>query len=65
MSYKQTAKELGIKFRIGKYGVQFGRGLTPNNFRYGWKIIRIVPLDGWILDNKEVVRHIRENGLEL
>ena len=62
MAYKQTAKELGIRFRIGKYGIQFlKRG--PGGKIY--KLVGITPLDGWIFDPKEVVRHFRENGFEI
>jgi hypothetical protein len=58
MTYKETAKELGIKYRIWKYGFTFKSGLD-NRWRF-----RIVPLDGWLF-GEEMIREMRENGFEL
>jgi hypothetical protein len=58
MSYKETAKELGIKYRIWKYGFTFKSKLD------GRRRFRIVRLDGWLFGD-EMVRGMRERGLEL
>jgi len=66
VDYRQVAKELGIRFRIGKYGVQFGRPVVPTPIKRPLlPRLRIIPLDGWITDPKEVERIMRERGLEL
>lgn len=60
--YAKVAKELGIRFRIGKYGINF---LPRNPLGKPYKLIQITPLDGWVTDPKEVERIMRERGLEL
>lgn len=60
--YRKVAKDFGIKWRIGKYGIRFlPKG--PNGKIY--KLVQITPLDGWITDPKEVERIMRERGMEL
>jgi len=60
--YADLAKEFGCAFRIGKYGVKFLQR-DPGGKIY--KLVSIIPLNGWITDPKEVERVIRENGMEL
>lgn len=61
MSDKETAEELNIRFRIGKYGVQF-LPKAPGGRIY--RLMSIIPLDGWITDpdsDLEVIGNIYEN----
>lgn len=60
--YKQLAKEFGCHFRIGKKGVKF---LPKDPSGKPHRLFQIVPLDGWITDEKEVERIMRERGMEL
>ena len=58
--YKVLAKEFGCLFCIGKKGIKlFTKDLL------GFKLIRIIPLDGWYTDQKSLKHIVRENGLEL
>lgn len=50
--YGETAKKLGIKWRIGKYGIQFLKR-DPSGKIY--KLVGITPLDGWIFDPQQIV----------
>lgn len=60
--YRAVAKELGVRYLFGRWGLQlFPRDPGGNVY----KLIQIVPLDGWITDPKEVERVMRERGLEL
>jgi hypothetical protein len=61
MTYKETAKKLGIKYRIGKYGFQF-LPKDPNGKPY--KLLSITPLDGWLFDD-EMFREMQKRGFEL
>ena len=60
--YRQVAKELGIKYLFGRWGISFGSKFPEGNRT--WRI-RLIPLDGWITNPKEVERIMRERGLEL
>jgi hypothetical protein len=62
MTYKQTAKELNVHYLFGRWGFTFSSSLPGGGKSYR---LRLVPLDGWITDPKEVERHFRENGFEL
>jgi hypothetical protein len=59
--YKQLAKEFG-GIRVGKHLIQF-LPKDPNGKIY--KLVQVIPLNGWVTDLKEVERTIRENGMEL
>lgn len=61
-NYAKTAKKLGIKYRVGKYGVQF---LPKDPSGRIYRLFQIVQLDNWVTDPKEVERIMRERGLEL
>ncbi len=61
-NYRQVAKRLGLIYLFGRWGLSLGSKL-PGEHRL-WSL-RVIPLDGWITDQKEVERIIRENGLEL
>ncbi len=52
MTYSETAKELGIRWRVGKYGIKFLQR-DPNGKIY--QLITIVPLDGWFFDPHEII----------
>lgn len=54
--YKKIAKDFGIKFRIGRFGIKFFPR-DPGGKIY--KLVQITPLDGWITDKKEIIRAIR------
>lgn len=56
--YAATALKLGIKHRIGKYGIEFGRANAPNGKKYGWKVVRLTPLDGWTFESHEIIEAI-------
>jgi len=58
MTYKETAKKLDIKYRIGKYGVEFGRHRLPDGGKTGWSLFHFVALDGWIFDPHEIIESI-------
>lgn len=60
--YVELAKEFGCHIRIGKRGFKF-LPTDPNGNIY--KLVQVVPLDGWVSDPKEVERIMRERGLEL
>lgn len=53
--YKDTAKKLGIRYRVGKYGVEFGSSTPlPGMKKKWWKLVRITPLTGWIFDPHQI-----------
>lgn len=54
MTYKQTAKELGVRWRVWKYGIRFGRPQSPAG-PYGFWGVRLVCLDGWSFDSHEII----------
>lgn len=54
MTYAEAAKELGIKIHIWKWGVCLGRQTDPSGKKHGWKLIRVIPLTGWIFDPHEI-----------
>lgn len=55
-NYDVVAKNLGIKHRIGKYGISVGRKKYPYGMKGSWwPLIQITPLDGWVFDPKEIV----------
>jgi len=60
--YAEITKKLGLKYRIGKYAIQF---LPRDPGGRVCRLFSIVPLDEWITDPKEVERIMRERGLEL
>jgi len=60
--YRKVAESLGVKYLFGRWGLSFGSKM-PEGDRI-WRV-RIIPLDGWITDHKEVERLMRERGLEL
>ena len=60
--YKKLSKEFGCHFRIGRFGIQF---LPKDPIGKAYKLFQVIPLDGWVLDPKEVERIMRERGLEL
>lgn len=62
-NHGKVAKKLGIRFRVGRFGIRFFPK-TPSGIRR-YKLFSIVPLDGWITDPKEVTKIMRERGLEL
>ena len=55
MTYSETAKVLGIKYRVGKYGIRFGRRLAPTGSKSGWELVQMIPLDGWSFDPHEII----------
>ena len=61
--HAETAQKLGVKYRIWKWGIVF-RPNTLTGVR-NYSPFRIVPLDGWITDSKEVMEEILKNGGEL
>lgn len=62
MTYKETAKELGIRWHLWKYGIKFLQKDPSGNV---YKLVSIIPLDGWILDPKEVNKFMKERDYEL
>ena len=60
--YKQLAKEFKVLRISRKRAIRFFPK-DPSGKVY--KLAQIIPLDGWITDGKEVVRIMRERGLEL
>lgn len=60
--YGNLAKEFGCKFRVGKYGIKF---LAKDFNGKVYKLVQVIPLDGWISNPKEVERIMRERGMEL
>lgn len=62
VDYRKVAESLGIRYLFGRWGISFYSKL-PEGHKM-WRI-RLIPLDGWITDPKEVVRIVRENGMEL
>lgn len=52
--YKDVAKELNVHHLFGRYGVEFGRKIDPSGKKYGWKVVHIIPLDGWSFDPHEI-----------
>lgn len=50
-SYKETAKQLGIKYRIWRYGLAHDHRSPMSNRKY----FHIVRLDGWSFDPQEIV----------
>lgn len=60
--YKHLAKEFGCVARIGRYGIKL---LPRDPGGKVYKLLSIIPLDGWVTDPKEVERIMRERGLEL
>jgi hypothetical protein len=61
MTYKETAKKLGIKWHIGKYGFKFGYKPYPDGMKGKWRPIWIEPLDGWIFDPHEIVQALADD----
>jgi len=60
--YANLAKEFGCKIKIGKYGIRF---LSRNPSGKIYKLVQVIPLDGWYTDPKAVEHIVRENGMEL
>lgn len=50
--YRETAKRLGIRFRIGKYGLVF---LNRDPTGRIYKLMQVVRLDGWSFDPQEII----------
>lgn len=63
--YKQRAAEFGCQGRFGRFGVKFGFPKVPAEVFRSYKLVRIIPLDGWITKPKEVARLMKERGYEL
>lgn len=60
--YAKVAGKLGIRHRVGKWGIQwFPR--DPEGHIY--KLVGITPLDNWVLDPEETQRIMAERGYEL
>jgi len=45
---KEAAQKLGVKLRIWKYGLTWGRDIN------GRLRVSIIPLDGWIFDQQQI-----------
>lgn len=60
--YRKVAKELNVHYLFGRWGFTLSSSLPGGEKRY---LPRLIPLDGWITDPKEVERHFRQNGFEL
>lgn len=61
-NYRKIAKKLGAKYLFGRWGLTWFPKDPAGHIR---KVFQVIPLDGWVTDNKEVVRIMRERGLEL
>ena len=61
-NYKLVAKELGVHYLFGRWGIQF---IPRDPAGHIYELFSLVKLDGWILDPKEVERIMRERGLEI
>ena len=53
--YAKVARELGIKLHLGKYGIQF---LPKDPSGKSYRLVRVVPLDGWIFDKDKIIEAI-------
>lgn len=51
ITYKETAKSLGVRHLFGRWGISFYSTL-PGEGKY-WHF-KLVPLDGWTFDPKEI-----------
>jgi len=60
--YKKVAKKLGVKHLFGRWGIS--RAKAPSGIR-NWRWFKIIPLDGWITDPKEVYRVMEKKDFEL
>lgn len=60
--YAVLAKEFDCVFRIGKRGVKF---LSKDPSGKVYKLIDVIPLDGWYTDPKAVEHIMRERGMDL
>lgn len=58
--HREVAHSLGVKYLFGRWGLLLHHGLEKKIWTF-----RILPLDGWILQTKEVEREMRERGFEL
>lgn len=54
--YKQVAKQLGVRYLFGRWGVSFYSAI-PGEGKY-WRF-KLVPLDGWSFDPQEIINAIR------
>lgn len=57
--YRQIANSMGMTYLFGRWGLNMGSKL-PGERRL-WHP-RIIPLDGWITDPKEIERAMRLSG---
>lgn len=61
--YKAVAKTLGVRYLFGRWGIRL-LPTAPSGQR-SYRLFSIVPLDGWIMDPKDVEHEMRERGFEL
>lgn len=62
VDYRKVARGLGVKYLFGRWGLSLG-SQAPGE-RMLWHI-KLVPLDGWITDPKEVEQVMKERDYEL
>jgi hypothetical protein len=59
--YAVLAKEFGCHLRIGKKGFKF----FEKNRIEGFRLVKVIPLDGWYSHPKAVSHIMRDRGMEL
>ena len=50
-NYREVAAKLGVKYLFGRWGLLWFPRLPEGHIQ---NLVRIVPLDGWITDPKEI-----------
>ena len=60
--YRKVAEELGVRYLFGRWGISFYSQLPGE--RKLWHI-KLIPLDGWITDPKEVAKEMEKRNYEL
>lgn len=60
--YKEVAKSLGVKHLFGRWGLNL-YWQAPDGPKH--LSIKLIPLDGWITDPKEVYKVMKKRDFEL
>lgn len=61
-NFRKVAKELGVKYLFGRWGISFGSKFPGGGRRFR---IKLIPLDGWITDPHEVYKEMKKRKYKL